>query len=169
MTGQVLDVFGLRVSSSLLTAGVICGLLLAVAYLFLHLTPLGLTLRATSENARQAELNGIDLRKLRVLVFGASGFLAAGVALASGVDKGFGPYSGMAAFLPAVAATIVGGRWSLWGPIVGGFTVGMVRAAASWALSPAWEEAATFVLLMSAVMIRPEGVLRSGTRVEYEQ
>lgn len=167
--GFVTELLGLQLSIAQLVAAVASAFLLAAILGILKLTRIGLIVRAASENPGQAELSGINLRLLSRLAFASSGFIAAWVSIAVASDRGFGPGSGMNALVSAVAAAFVAGRWSLWGPLVGGLVIGVVRAVAAWTLTPPWEEPATFAILALALAVRPGGLRRTTTRPEFQE
>lgn len=162
--------FGLFALTHAQLAGAITAVTIIVAFLlWLYLTNVGLRFRAIADNPIEMALRGYDLRRLRLLAFGIPGFLTSCVALASAYDVGFEPHSGLQALILAVVAMIIGGRDSFLGPIVAGVLLGVVRACVVWSLSARWQEAATFLLLICFLLLRPRGLLGRKVRREAEQ
>ncbi len=139
---------------------------LAVFFLWLQRSPLGLQFRAMSDNAVLLSLLGRDVRRLRRLVFALSAALAALAALAAAHDVGFDPHGGLKAVLTGVAAAIIGGRGSLGGAALVGFGLGVIRNEVVWIASSQWEEAITFILLALVLFARPEGLFGRSLRLE---
>lgn len=69
-------------------------------------------------------------------------------------------------FLIAVVAVIAGGaaRWQGW--LLGGLVLGLAQSLVIWKLSARWTEAATFLLLTSVLLFRPQGLFRYRLRAE---
>lgn len=147
-----------------MAAGAIAVLVLSTTVL--QYTAIGLKLRALSDNPEQFRYMGYDPWRYRAIVFAASGTLAASSALLLAFDVGFAPSSGLNPVLYAFVGLIVGGRQALYGAVVGGILVGVVRTGVAWLLSARWQDAAVFLLMAAFLMVAPEGVLGRKARVE---
>lgn len=153
--------------SQLLTF-VISIILLIFFHLWLKFTKYGLKFRALSDNPVEFVLRGYNVNKVRYLSFGISGLLCATSSLLASNDIGFEPYGGLMPFLYAVVATIIGGRKSLLGPVLGGIMLGILRTGAVWFLTERWQEALTFILLALFLFVRPYGLIGRKARLESE-
>ena len=111
-------------------------------------------------------LLGRNVRRLRRLVFMLSAGMAAIAAVATAHDVGFDPHGGLKAVLIGMAATIIGGRASLTGAAIVGFSLGIIRNEVVWLTSSQWEDAITFLLLALVLFLRPEGLLGTKFRLE---
>jgi len=151
--------------SQLLIAGV-AAVLLVVGWVTLRFSDIGLRLRALADSPTQFALFGYNVDAHRLIVFAIAGALAAVSSLVTAYDIGFYPYDGLHAFLLAVVAVIVGGRYSLIGPVVGALLLGLVRAQVAWYFSPRWQEAVTFAFLVLFLLLRPQGLFGRQTRIE---
>ena len=143
-------------------------LLLSCFLMILHLSEIGLRLRALADNHAQFALFGYNVNIYRFLAFGLSGVFVTAAALSNAWDIGFDPYSGLHAVLLAAVAVIIGGRHSFVGPIVGGVLLGIIRSQVVWHLSARWQEAATFTLLAIFLLLKPHGILGQKIRVEAD-
>ena len=143
------------------------GIVVAFA-VWLHRTNLGLRLRALAENPSELALQGHSVRGLRLLVFCLSGLVAAVASLLAAFNVGFDPYVGLQALLLAVVATVIGGRGTFIGPIVGGLLLGVTRSMVVLYSSPAWKEGVTFALLTLFLLVRPAGLVGRKGRLEAE-
>lgn len=153
---------------SQLAGGLTAVVLLAAFLIWLKRTDLGLQFRALSDNPIQLSLMGYNIGLLRLAVFGISGLVTAAAALLMAMDVGFDPHSGLQMVLLGMVATIIGGRGSFAGVIVGGILLGVLRSEVVWYGSSRWEEAATFFLLVLFLFLRPQGLFGAAGRLEAQ-
>jgi len=138
------------------------GLSLLVMFIFmafLKFSKFGIKTRAMRDDDVLCTVFGMDIYKMRLVLFTLSGFFAA---LGGGLvayDVGMDPYVGMPMLLNAVVALIIGGMGRFEAPILGGFIIGILQAAAVWAFSSRWQDAVTFTLLILFLLFRPQGLM----------
>lgn len=149
-------------------AGGVSLVLLCLFYGWLRFSNLGLQLRAMADNPVQLALHGYNIRRLRLIAFAISGFLASVSALLVANDVGFDPHGGLPALLLAIVAVIIGGNTSFLAPVLGGVLLGVIRASAVWHLSARWQDAVAFLLLALFLFFRPQGILGRKLRLEAE-
>lgn len=143
-------------------------IILCLFHLWLWKSNAGLKFRALSDNAKELALKGMNIARLRLSGFAISGALAAASSLMVAYDVGFDANGGLSTILLAVVAVIVGGKTSFVGPILGALLLGILRANVIWLLSTRWQEAVTFALLATFLLVRPQGIFGSRTRVEAQ-
>ncbi len=105
-----------------------------VAYFFLTQTPFGITTYALGGNEESVRVSGVNVEKVRILLYGICGATAgiAGIVLASRLGAGQ-PVAGEALALDAIAAvaiggcSIYGGEGSLIGTIIGAFIITVIN------------------------------------------
>lgn len=139
---------------------------LGVGWAILHISDIGLRLRALADNPTQFALFGYNVDAHRLIAFAIAGVFAAVSSLLTAYDIGFDPYAGLHAVLLAIVAVIVGGRHSFIGPAVGGILLGLIRAEVVWQYSARWQEAVTFAVLAIFLLLRPEGLFGRSNRIE---
>lgn len=159
---------GIILTHSQLLGGAIALVVFAAFLFWLWRTDIGLRLRALADNPIQLSLMGYDIRLLRLAVFGLSGLLTAVAAFLMALDIGFDPHSGLQMILLAMVATIIGGRGSFLGPILGAILLGILRSQIGWFTSARWEEAVTFFLLVLFLFFRPQGIFGRAGRLEAQ-
>ncbi|MFO0793352.1 MAG: ABC transporter permease [Candidatus Brocadiaceae bacterium] len=99
-------------------------LILAIlSVFFMHYTRIGKTIQAMGCNARLLEFSGVNLRKMRFIVFAIGSFFASIAAILTGLDVGIDPYMGMMPLLNAVTAVIPDGIKRIEGTIAGAFFI----------------------------------------------
>jgi len=126
---------------------------------FLKFSKFGIKTRAMRDDEVLCTVFGMDIYKMRLVLFILSGFFAA---LGGGLvayDVGMDPYVGMPMLLNAVVALIIGGMGRFEAPIIGGFIIGILQAMAVWAFSSRWQDAVTFSLLILFLLFRPQGLM----------
>lgn len=100
--------------------------MLAGLWYFLNRTRAGRSLRAASQDRNAAQLQGINLRRVRWVTMGIGAGMAAvaGVLMASVINVG--PYMGLEAIWKAFIVVIVGGLGSVPGAIVAALLFGLI-------------------------------------------
>jgi branched-chain amino acid transport system permease protein len=166
---QSLGTVGTMVTHAQVIAAACSAAVIGLSYAWLRLTGIGLRLRAVADNPEELSLHGEDPRRLRLLAFAASGIVCSIASTLMAYDTGFDPNGGLRVVLLAVVATIVGGRSSFAGPVLGGLLLGVARSGASWVLSDKWEDAVTFLLLALILVGRPQGIIARASRLEASQ
>ncbi|MBC7681712.1 MAG: branched-chain amino acid ABC transporter permease [Ferruginibacter sp.] len=98
----------------------------AVSLLF-DKTPVGMALRATSDDPATAALMGIRPQHVYALALGLSFALVAVGGVFSGIRTSFTPDAGPLSLLYAFEAVVIGGLGSLWGTFAGAVILGLAQ------------------------------------------
>lgn len=146
--------------------GIISLFSIVTFFLWLRKTDSGLKFMALSDNPIQLSLMGYNISKLRLLAFGISGILTAVAAMLTAMDIGFDPHGGLSAVLLAIVATIIGGKGSFIGPVLGGILLGIMRSQVVWYTSARWQDSITFLLLVLFLFFMPQGIFGKKGRIE---
>jgi branched-chain amino acid transport system permease protein len=134
-------------------------LAISVFLVFLKFSKFGIKTRAMRDDDILCSVFGMNINRMRLILFILSGFFAA---LGGGLvayDVGMDPYVGMPMLLNAVVALIIGGMGRFEAPIIGGFIIGILQAMVVWAFSSRWQDAVTFTLLILFLLFRPQGLM----------
>lgn len=164
--GRAFSDFGVIVADSQLLMFGSTVVLVALFFCLLHFGNLGLRLRALADNPNQMALLGYNTDRLYLVVFGIAGVFASVAGMLSALDFGFSPHVGMPIFLLAVAATVIGGKNTFAGPVLGGFILGFVRVLSVRMVSAQWQDAITFVVLALFLFFCSNGLLGGKSRLE---
>ena len=129
-------------------------------------TKLGRAMRAVGMNPKAAQLVGVNLNRIHVIVWGLSGAISAIAALL------IAPKLLMTADMGSIvtlgfAAAIVGGFASLPGAVVGGFLIGIAENLVGLFISSRAIVVAPFVAIMLVLILRPQGLF--GGRVTIKK
>lgn len=142
-------------AETLVAAGLALGVAFALHWI-LYRTKFGLAVRALIDSPAAAELSGIDVPRVLMLVFalasaigGAAGFLIATT------HEQVTPMLGMWSTLKGLLAMMLGGLGSLPGAIAGGLALGIVEAHSQWFLGPHARDLLAYLLLFILLALRP--------------
>jgi branched-chain amino acid transport system permease protein len=141
-------------------------LLSILSIIFMRVTRIGKTIQAMGCNARLLEFSGVNLQKMRYIVFAIGSFFAGIAAILTGLDVGLDPYMGMTPLLNAVTAVILGGVKRIEGAIAGAFFIGISQNLVVGYFSGRWESVVTFSILIVFFLYQSGGVLKMKKRAE---
>ena len=136
--------------------------------LLLHATPLGKAVRASADNSDLAEMSGIDVNRVVLIIWIIAGGLAAYGGVAASLQFNVvTPLLGLRFILPIFAAVIVGGLGTAYGALLGGLLVGLSQEIAPVLpfITTEYQEVVGFVLLVAVLLLRPQGILGRRERV----
>lgn len=138
---------------------VISTIILLIFLAFLKFSKFGIRTRAMRDDDVLCSVFGMDIYKMRIILFTLSAIFAAIGGGLVAYDVGMDPYVGMPMLLNAVVALIIGGIGRFEAPIIGGFIIGILQSLSVWAISARWQDAVTFTLLILFLLFRPQGLL----------
>jgi len=146
-------------------------------YVLLNRTRLGVAMRGTAENAPLAQASGIDTNRVILMVW----FIGAAFAALGGVLVGLNtqvkPDMGGGLIIEVFAAAILGGIGNPYGAMLGALIIAVAENATlaiNWGpflqsvgfeagdfvfIPTGYKAAAAFVLLILALLLRPQGLL----------
>ncbi len=127
-------------------------------------TWLGLALRAAADSRVGVQTSGVDVLRLDQLAFGIGVALAgtAGALLAP-VFLVF-PTDGVVTTVKGFEIIVIGGLGSIPGALVGGLLLGIVESLGAAFISPPYQNAYGFVLVLLVLLIRPRGLFGARAR-----
>jgi branched-chain amino acid transport system permease protein len=126
-------------------------------WLFLERTPYGAIIKAGAHDSEMVRALGINLSRLRLLVFGIGVALAALAGIIMAPIWGIRPHVGVDAVVPAFLIIVLGGVGSLWGAVVAGLLVGMV-VGLTGAYASQWSLMSMYLLFIAVVTFRSRGL-----------
>jgi ribose transport system permease protein len=124
-------------------------------------TPLGRYIYAIGGNENAARLSGIDIQRVKQMVYTFSGILAAlgGLMVTARLDSAQ-PNAGMSYELDAIAAVVIGGtslsggRGSILGTVLGAVMIGVLNnGLVLLNVSPFWQQVVKGAVILLAVII----------------
>ena len=157
MTGSF-DLMGLEITYGRLWILVFTLVVFATLLLVLKATPLGLQMRAVTQNRRMASSMGIRTRFVDAMTFGLGSGIAgiAGVAL-SQIDN-VSPNLGQSYIIDSFMVVVFGGVGNLWGTLLGAFALGIAnKILEPWA-GAVLGKIIILVLIILFIQKRPRGL-----------
>jgi branched-chain amino acid transport system permease protein len=140
-------------------AAVVCALLaLAVFWLVINRTWVGLALRAAAQNRVAVETSGVDVYRLDAIAF------AAGVALAGFAGALLAPLfmvfptNGAVTTVKGFEIIVIGGLGSIAGALIGGLALGLVESLGAAFISSPYQNAYGFLLVILVLLLKPNGL-----------
>lgn len=160
---SAIEIGGVRVSGvQIMTITVTLGLLLALV-VFLKKTPMGIQMRAASENFQMARLMGVRANRVIAVAFAISGLLSGAVSFVLVIQTGtLDLRMGLMPVVYGFFATVIGGMGSLVGAALGGFLVGVVSVLLQTFLPEElrpFRDAVLFLLVILVLLVRPQGLI----------
>ena len=154
-----LSILGAKILPHSLVIIVFTIVLITVLGLILSKTKIGFRVQAAAQDAEAAQMMGIRVDRVKMLVFctaavmaGCAGFLVGPIMI---VTTGMG----FMAMLKGLAATIVGGWGSLKGAVLGGLLIGVVETLAAGYISTSYKDVVSFALLVMVLLFLRGGLV----------
>jgi neutral amino acid transport system permease protein len=138
-----------------LTVGVV---VLVATGLLLQYTLLGKKMRALSDSLDLAETTGINTERIVLITWIFAGGLAGLAGVLLGMVSQVKPEVGFELLLPIFAAVVLGGIGNPFGALAAGLTLGVLIEWSTIPISANWKFGFGFVVLIFALIIRPQGV-----------
>jgi branched-chain amino acid transport system permease protein len=146
-------------------AAFLCALAaLALFYVLLKKTWLGLALRAAAQSRIGVQTAGLDILRLDQAAFGI-GVALAGIAgaLLAPVFLVF-PTNGIVTTVKGFEIIVIGGLGSIPGALIGGVLLGVVESLGAAFISSPYQNANGFVLVLLILLLRPTGLFGEKVR-----
>jgi len=137
---------------------IIVALILVALFVLINKTKIGRAMRATSQNKEAAMLMGININNIYLVSFALGSALAATGGALYAIIYNLHPFMGELITIKAFAIIILGGLGSIRGAVAGGLLFGLAESLAGSFLSPIWEGAVAFAVLIGVLVIRPTGI-----------
>jgi branched-chain amino acid transport system permease protein len=140
-------------------ATVMSMVILSLLWAFLQYTRTGYAIRATMQNRTAAQVVGVNVGRISMLVFGIGMALAG----ASGSMMSFlfpfypGKHWEWIAIL--LSLVVLGGMGSLLGALIGALALSVVAAYVSSFYGPTWSPVTFYLALFLILLIRPQGLM----------
>jgi branched-chain amino acid transport system permease protein len=149
---------GHRLTAAIVGAGVIIAV-----FLFMRFSFWGKQIQAVSQNRLGASLAGIDPSRVSMLVFAASGALAAlgGALLAPLINAS--PDVGLYIATKSYVIVVLGGMGSIGGALIASLLLGVLESFAAVYISYDYRDTFGLAILILVLLFRPQGLL--GQRV----
>jgi len=137
---------------------VIAAVALAVLYVILYRTRLGMIVRAGIEDAGMVGMLGINVNRVFMAVFGIGAMAAGFAGIINAPVVSLTPDIGNSILVEAFVVIVIGGIGSFPGAILGGLISGEILSLTAM-VDPAYSEVMLFAIMTLVLMLRPQGLL----------
>lgn len=152
------DLPGVALTPNQVTIILTTAFLTALLVAFLQGTRLGKAVRAVSDDREVAEVVGINVDRVLMVVFVVGSAYAGVAAVLVGGETGIQPTMGMSLLLKAVIASIIGGIGNIYGSVAGGLLLGVTENLGIWKVPAEWKDSIAFAILILFLLFRPQGI-----------
>lgn len=137
---------------------------MGLLFCFLRYTEIGRAIRATSQDRETAQVLGVDIEKVFLIVFGISTALAGVGGSLMGIIYSFYPALHWQWLGVVFSVVVLGGLGSIQGAVLAAVIIGIAESLTSSFIGIQWSPAVAFTVLLTTLMVRPQGLL--GAREE---
>ena len=130
-----------------------------VAYWFFNYTRSGKVIQAASQTPRGAALVGINVPRLRNIMWGVGAMLGAMAGILIAPTTLVYPDMGGHVLIRAFAAMTLGGFGSLPGAVIGSMSLGVIENLLGGYVSSALVEISAYLVIIAVLIVRPQGIM----------
>lgn len=137
---------------------IIALLMMGAIYIVLNQTKLGLAMKASQQNNKAAQINGIPTGAILAISFGISSIVGgiAGILVAPIIT--LDPFMMWDPLLKGFAAAVLGGMKSLFGVVIAGFMLGLIENIFGFYISIEFKSVVAFLIIVLVLFLRPSGL-----------
>jgi branched-chain amino acid transport system permease protein len=157
----IVDVFGNQYPLYRLVAAVVSVVVSTGVLAIVQFTPIGLRIRAITDDPGMAEALGVNRKRLLTLVFGCAAGLAALAGALGAPIFAIHPEMGMNILIDSFLVVVLGGLGSLMGSVIGAFFVSLTKSIGGGYFAE-WSTAILFLVVAVVLIARPTGVFGHG-------
>jgi len=136
----------------------ICAVALAVLFVVLYRTRLGLIVRAGIEDSVMVDSLGINTQRIFMVVFGIGAMAAGFSGIVNAPVVSLTPEVGEMILVQTFVVVVIGGVGSFPGAVIGGLIAGEIISLTSM-VNPSYAYVMLFAAMTLVLMVRPHGLL----------
>lgn len=156
---EAIEFRGIAISMERLAAVVISAVLIVGLHLFLQFSRFGQAMRAVSQDAEAACLQGIPLERVESLSFCVGCVLAAAAGSLIGPIFFVSPFIGTVPVMKAFVVIILGGLGSIPGAVLGGILLGLTESFSATFVGAIFQDMIGFFIILLVLILKPSGLL----------
>ncbi|HKW54335.1 MAG TPA: branched-chain amino acid ABC transporter permease [Stellaceae bacterium] len=141
----------------------IASVALAVLYVVLYRTRLGMVVRAGIEDSAMVDMLGINVYRVFMVVFGIGAMAAGFAGIVNAPVVSLTPSMGESILVQTFVVVVIGGVGSFPGAILGGLIAGEILSLTSM-VDPAYSGVMLFAVMTLVLLLRPQGLLGMQSR-----
>ncbi len=131
--------------------------IMAILFLFLRYSKLGIAMKATQQNPLAARIMGIRTKRILMITWGISSLVGcvAGLLIAPTTMQ---PYMMWDPMLKGFAAAVLGGMTSLPGSVFGAYLIGIIENLFGGYVSIEFKSVVAFIIIVLVLCLKPSGL-----------
>ena len=134
--------------------------MVALLFMFLRYTPLGLAMRAAAQNAASSRLVGINVGRMLMLGWGLAGAIGAVAGMMVAPVVFLDPHMMTGVLLYAFAGALLVGIDNPLGAVLGGFIVGVLEnLIGTYVVGTELKLSVALLLIIGVLIVKPSGLL----------
>src|SRR5215469_5864802 len=141
----------------------IAAIALALLYVILYRTRIGLVVRAGIEDSGTVDMLGINVYRVFMVVFGIGAMAAGFAGIVNAPVLSLTPDMGESILVQTFVVVVIGGVGSFPGAILGGVIAGQILSLTSM-INPAYSSVMLFAVMTLVLLLRPQGLLGARSR-----
>ncbi|HLI88739.1 MAG TPA: branched-chain amino acid ABC transporter permease [Ktedonobacteraceae bacterium] len=153
-----LQLFGVRVPLLYLVAFVLAFVLIGGIQFLLSHSYIGKAIRAASQDARTAQVMGINPEAVYALTYAIGAATAALGGTLIGMSFSFVPTSGLTWLLKGFVVVVLGGMGSIVGMLGGGLILGVAEGVGAAITGTGYRDMIGLLIFLAVLVIRPRGL-----------
>ncbi|MCU4183892.1 ABC transporter permease [Acidiferrimicrobium sp. IK] len=157
--GSGLTIGGTFISPTDVATGAVVGILFVALASALKFTRLGLHIRAIGQGPLTSSMLGLPVTRIRTLIWGVAGMLAASAAFISAGRSGLVAGNENNLLVAALAGLVVGGFDSLLGVALGGILLGLIENILAYYVASWLQAVSLLIVVVVVLMSRPNGLI----------
>lgn len=151
--GNLFTISGQRI---IILAGALAAIVLLM--LIIKRTKLGRAIIATSQDGEFATMLGINTRRVYLITYIISAFLAAVAGILLSPIYSVSPWMGTSVQTKGLVVCILGGLGSVDGAILAGIFMGIIESLTVSVVGSEWRDVAAYLLLIIVLYVKPSGL-----------
>ena len=163
---QGISLFGASITKTQIGIIFTSVIILLLLLFLLKKTKLGIAIRAISDNKIIASTIGINFKKISTITIIIASILASIASISLGLDQGIHHTMGLKAILFGFTSAIIGGIGNVAASMLGGFLLGIIENFGIVYLPSEFKDAIAYIVLITFLLLRPQGMMGIKTREE---
>ena len=155
---NVINILGFTTTMQRIFVITIGAALLGGCYLLIKKNKYGIAIAATAQDSAGAQLVGINVSLVNMMMFALGSGLAAAAINLIGPIYQIEPAMGQAHIGKAFVVVIVGGMGSIPGALLGGYILGMLESLGAGYISSHFSDLFAFIILVIFLYFKPTGI-----------
>ncbi|MBW1999784.1 MAG: branched-chain amino acid ABC transporter permease, partial [Deltaproteobacteria bacterium] len=164
--GKSILLAGFTMSLPRVMAFMVAAIIISALLVFLKKTETGRAIRAVSQDRETAQVLGVDVDRVFLLVFAMSTAMAAVGGSLMGIIYSFYPALHWQWLGVVFSVIVLGGLGQINGAILAALIIGTAESLSSYYLGSQWGPVVAFAILIITLVQRPQGLLGTkGARI----